>query len=356
MGKLQILKEGSYGQDDINRIKKDKFLKVIDLYASQLGELFEIRNPQLIFSESLEKEKKEFVKRKANQLRGDWVIYPWRNTIVHILSEEEYFELRTNRNRNLVTKEEQKKLRNTKIAFAGLSIGSSALEALVYSGMGRKFVVSDFDVLETSNLNRIKATLLDIGEKKLEIAIRRALEVDPYLEFIVYEKGVSEENCEDFLKERPNIIFEAIDSLKIKIILRQKARRYKIPIVMFTNLGDSVMIDIERYDLNQSTELFNGRVGKEVIEMILKDEITKENVNKYVLQLVGVENIPQAAIDSVKRIGKDLVGRPQLASTVGISGNLATYVAKKIILRENMQSGRFLFPFEKVFRNFKHDL
>jgi len=292
-----------------------------------------------------------FVKEsvKDRDLRGDWIYYSWRNSLVHIISENDYFELRTNRNRNLITKEEQKKLRNATFAFVGLSIGSSGLESLVYSGVGKKFVVSDFDTLETSNLNRIKATLLDVGTSKLEIAIRKALEIDPYLKFIKYEDGLTEENCDDFINEKTNVIFEAIDSLKMKIILRQKARERKIPVVMFTNLGDGVMVDIERYDLDKSTPLFNGKIEEEILASILKDKITKENINKYVLQMVGLENIPQKAIESVQLIGKELVGRPQLAGTVGISGSLAAYIARKVILGENIPSGRFMFPLEKIF-------
>ena len=316
-----------------------------------MTELFGIRNPNLLFSQNFRKERDDYLNKNVSEyLKGDWIFYSWKNCMVHILSEDEYFELRTNRNRNLITKEEQQKLRNTTIAFAGLSIGSSALEALVYSGIGKKFVVSDFDTLETSNLNRLKATLLDVGMSKLEIAVRRALEIDPYLEFVKYADGLTNENCEDFVSKKPDVIFEAIDSLKIKIILRQKARECKIPIVMFTNLGDSVMVDIERYDLDKSTQLFNGRVGKDVIDIILKDENTKENVNKYVLGLVGVENIPLKALKSVKLIGKELVGRPQLASTVGVSGNLAAYVARRIILGKDVESGRYLFLFSQVFK------
>lgn len=349
MEKITILKQGNYSEKEVQELKDINNASVIDIYEQQLSELFEIRNAQLIFSPDFKLQQDSFIKesvKEGKDLKGNWVYYPWRNTLVHMVTEDEYFELRTNRNRNLITLEEQRKLKNTTIAFAGLSIGSSTLEAIVYSGVGNKFVIADFDTLDTTNLNRIKANLLDVGNRKTDIAIKRALEIDPYVEFITYEDGLNDQNYEQFVdNDKPNIIFEAIDSLKMKILLRKKAKEAGVPVVMFTNLGDGVMIDIERYDTNPETLVFNGKIPDEVIDSVLNDTITKENINKYVLQLVGMENIPQIAIESIQLIGKELVGRPQLASTVGISGNLGAYVARKIILGEKISSGRILTSF-----------
>ena len=34
---------------------------------------------------------------------GCWVYYPWRQSLVHLLAESDFIELRTNRNRNRIT-------------------------------------------------------------------------------------------------------------------------------------------------------------------------------------------------------------------------------------------------------------
>src|SRR5579875_398147 len=56
---------------------------------------------------------------------GVWVYYPWSRRLVHLLDEEEFVEVRTNRNRYKITREEQENLRKRKIGVIGLSVGHS---------------------------------------------------------------------------------------------------------------------------------------------------------------------------------------------------------------------------------------
>lgn len=73
--------------------------------------------------------------------------------------------------------------------------------------------------------------------------------------------------------------------------------------------------------------------------------------------MVGKENIPTRALQSVREINKTLVGRPQLSSTVAISGALASYLSRRIILGKKLPSGRKRISLNEIFEldSFKED-
>ena len=135
----------------------------------------------------------------------------------------------------------------------------------------------------------------------------------------------------------------------MKIKLRLFAKKKRVPLIMLTNLGDSILIDIERYDTDSSLEIFNGKIG-DVGERILNGEISKEEEKLYAIKIVGKENIPKRVLDSVMNIGATLVGRPQLGSTVSIGAGIGSYFARRIALGEPVISGRTLVKFDEFSR------
>lgn len=347
-----IFKEGRYKKSEIKSFKKNNNIDgVIDIFELQLSELFEIDNPQLIYTKKVRKKKDVFIKnRLKNRRLGSWVYFPWNGKFIHMLGEKDYFRLRTNRNRNLITLSEQKKLEKSVVGIIGLSIGSAYARNLVQQGIARTLKLVEFDFLETTNLNRVYASVADLGLLKLQIIAKQIYELDPYWKLDFNTQGLNAGNLNNFLAggEPVGLIIEAIDDLKMKIRLRLAARKYRIPVVMFTNLGDRVMIDIERYDIDKNSKMFNGVIGN-VPEKILRRKLTPKNINNFVTELVGLKNTPRRALNSLSLIGKELVGRPQLAGTVNISGGLSAFIARKIILGKNVPSGRYLFRFGSIF-------
>ena len=56
-------------------------------------------------------------------------------------------------------------------------------------GMCGELRLADFDDLELSNLNRVPATVFDLGVNKATVAARRIAELDPYLHVRVLAVG-----------------------------------------------------------------------------------------------------------------------------------------------------------------------
>jgi hypothetical protein len=189
-----------------------------------------------------------------------------------------------------------------------------------------------------------------VGATKLSIVAEQMYDVNPFVRIIPFSSGLTKEVLEKFVcgEPRPRVIFEIIDSFEMKIYLRQLARERGIPVIMVTNLGDRVLLDVERYDLDKNTPFFNGRAGRVPEDILANPDYTTEMKHKYAVDLAGVKNIPERALASVAEIGKTLVGRPQLSSTVTTASGLCAYLTKKIALGDRI-SGSWLINFDELF-------
>ncbi len=351
-----ILAEGEYSERDLALFqKKHNIWKVVDIYENQLTELFEITHPQFLHTSIYTAKRSEFVKSKLkdkSKLNGNWVYFPWSGILVHMVNKNDYEILITNRNKNLITSKEQKKLSEAVIGVTGLSIGSNVVITLIHSGIGSTMKLADKDTLQTSNLNRVITGVWSIGDHKLDIVCKKAYEVNPYIDLIRFESGLNENNLIEFVTAtpKPNLIIELMDDFKMKIRLRQLCRSNRIPVLMMTNLGDSILVDVDRYDLDDQLPLFPGQ-AEELIDDILNKDLTPEDMKTYAVLLVGKRNVPQRAIESITEIGKTLVGRPQLMSTITVASGVASFIARRIILGKSVKNGRKIVKFDKVFIN-----
>jgi molybdopterin/thiamine biosynthesis adenylyltransferase len=104
------------------------------------------------------------------------------------------------RNIGWVTTAEQARLRDTRVAIAGLGgVGGAYLMTLVRLGIGR-FNLADFDTFEIQNFNRqAGASTATIGRSKIEVMKEIALGINPELQIDTFPDGVHAGNVERFL-------------------------------------------------------------------------------------------------------------------------------------------------------------
>ena len=101
---------------------------------------------------------------------------------------------------------------------------------------------------------------LNWGASKLISTARAIAEVDPYLEVEVWPMGFVPEVMEDFLGGL-DLVVDACDAPSAKALLRLGARDRRMPLVMETN--DRGLLDIERYDLEETEDFLHGRLTAE---------------------------------------------------------------------------------------------
>lgn len=328
-------------------LSKNANILVINDIQSQLKELIKSLFPSRKIKED------EYPLLIENHLNGTsideygvWVYYPWSHKLIHILDEEEFVEVRTNRNRYKITREEQNILRQKKVGIIGLSVGQSIALTLAMERTCGELRLADFDTAELSNLNRIRTGVQNLGLKKTIIAAREIAEIDPFLKVKLFSDGITQENIDRFFMEdgRLDLLVEVCDGLDIKIISRFKARELCIPVVMDTN--DRGMLDIERFDLEPEREILHGLASDVSIEM-LHNLNAKERLN-IVMKIVEIENTSERLKHSMMQIGKTIGSWPQLASSVVLGGAVTTDVVRRIFLDELKESGRFYVDLNEI--------
>ena len=349
--KPTILIEGHYDESDLSKLKAADIWKFHDIRLGQLRELFEIKNPELINTKAFEEKFDIYLKEKSpngKELSGDYIYFSWSGVLLHTVGEEDIETLRTNRTKSLISSEEQEKIRNFTAGVAGLSFGNGIALSLIYSGASRTIKLADNDLFETTNLNRVRVGIPSVNQDKTTITANEIYEISPYADIELFNEGLNADNLEDFIKgaKKLNIVFDVVDDLAMKVRIRLAAKKAKIPVVMLTSLEDSILVDVERFDLNPDSEIFHGLLG-EITEELLTREMTESEKAKYAMAIVGPQSVSYRNLLSLSQVGTKLVSRPHLFGTVSIVCGIASYILKRIALNEDMPSMRRLVRFNE---------
>src|SRR5579859_3184934 len=99
------------------------------------------------------------------------------------------------RNRGLINTKEQAKLRNSRVAVAGLGgVGGIDLVTLARLGIGR-FNIADPDVFELANTNRqFGATQSSMGRPKAEVMAEIVHDINPEADIRIFKERVGPQN------------------------------------------------------------------------------------------------------------------------------------------------------------------
>ncbi|WP_297828063.1 HesA/MoeB/ThiF family protein [uncultured Methanobrevibacter sp.] len=144
--------------------------------------------------------------------------------------ENNYWEMMT-RQLPLVSREEQEKFKNAKIAVIGCGgIGGEAIEMLARMGVG-ELVLVDEDSFDLTNLNRqTLATFDDLDMDKSEIASSKVSAINPYVKVTSYSEHVGQDNVDKIL-EGCNVVVDALDNIATRVIVSRKASEKRIPYI-----------------------------------------------------------------------------------------------------------------------------
>jgi len=304
----------------LEQLRADPAIEFIDHHEEQLVELRGLRpppDPELV----------------AEPCR--WAYYPWRRTVVAVLAPRAFRAVRLDRNRNMITVEEQARLGTLRIGVVGLSVGHVIAHTLAAQGLCGELRLADFDRIELSNLNRLPATVLDLGLNKAEVAARRIAELDPYLHVRVLGGGLTVDTVDDFLTGL-DIVVDECDSLDIKVILRERARARRTPVLMATS--DRGMLDVERFDLQPQRPILHGLLGD--LDFAQLSGISSREKVPHMLHFLEAEQLSPRVAASMVEIDRTLSTWPQVSSDVVLGATAIAEAVCRIGLGEDLRSGR----------------
>jgi molybdopterin/thiamine biosynthesis adenylyltransferase len=267
--------------------------------------------------------------------RTRWAYYPWRRAVVHVLGRRAFRAVRLDRNRNLITADEQARLGELRVGVIGLSVGHAVAYTLAAEGLCGELRLADFDDLELSNLNRVPATVFDLGVNKARVAARRIAELDPYLPVRVLASGITPDTVGEFL-DGLDVVVEECDSLDMKVLVRESARFRRIPVLMATS--DRGLVDIERYDVEPARPVLHGLLGE--MDAARLAGLTNRDKVPHVLRILDGAQLSARTAASLVEVGATLSTWPQLAGEVALGGTIIAEAIRRIGLGEVLPSGR----------------
>ncbi|MGB4758496.1 MAG: ThiF family adenylyltransferase [Candidatus Saccharimonadales bacterium] len=293
----------------------------------------------------------EFVANITGQgeLFGRWVYFPWLGQLVHYPEEAEHYATRVFRNHDLVTRKEQASLRTKTTAHLGLSVGGILCEGMVRAGIGYKTILADKARITPANCNRMTATQEHVGVRKTDYIGTVLSGIDPYLKQVHMPDGFNRDNTDVLLQHDADLILEETDDPFIKAFAREFARRNGIPLIMVTDLDGTVLLDVERYDKEHAVP-FGGRLKYHEYQELLSGKAAPEDLQRYLVKIVGVRYLTTRMLSSVMEVGKTLGGTSQLGDTVMLGGAIGTKAARAVLLDKPLRSGRYPIPTRKLLK------
>jgi len=227
------------------------------------------------------------------------------------------------RNIGWITQQEQQKLRNCRIAIAGMGgVGGAHLLTLSRLGIG-KFNISDLDEFEVANFNRqAGANMSTLGRQKVEVLEEMAKNLNPEQEVKVFPNGVTEDNVEEFLDD-VDLYVDGLDYFAVSARRATFAKCHEkgIPAVTAAPLGIGAAV-LNFLPGGMSFEEYFRLEGKSEMEQLLSFLI---GLSPAMLQRTYLA-VP-ATVDLANHKG------PSTPMAVEICAGMAASQAMKILLK-----------------------
>ena len=141
----------------------------------------------------------------------------------------------------LLGPEAMKRLAGCRVAVFGIGgVGGYAVEALARSGIGALDLIDD-DRVSLTNLNRqLHATHSTMGQYKADAARQRILDINPECRVTAYKMFFLPETEDQFDFTWYDYIVDAIDTVKGKLALAEKAQAAGTPIICAMGAGNKL--------------------------------------------------------------------------------------------------------------------
>ncbi len=148
---------------------------------------------------------------------------------------------RFSRSNLLLGEDGANKISRSRVAVFGIGgVGGHAAEALVRAGIG-KIDLIDADTVSVSNLNRqIIALNSTVGRSKVEVMKERILDINPWCEVTTHEIFYSEENADSIDLSDFDYVIDAIDTVKSKLLLIERANIANTKIISSMGAGNKL--------------------------------------------------------------------------------------------------------------------
>ena len=316
------------------------------------------------FNEEWEKYTIALEKAKGNVLDyGVYAYYSERNQLVRycppywhrVVSIASSSKLIADPQNKYSWKEIRDIFESTTVAVAGASVGNSITHLAVMDMRPQHIKIADKSLYKMENINRVRLNYWDMVHSnakrsnvtdsllrnKAEVVAGQLYAIDPYLNVHTYSEGLHQKNIDRFLggsKGEPaaDVVIEEVDDPRIKIFIREEARKRKIPLIMASDLGSCVQLDILRYDKNERALTYGCDDAKlrKSTEAVYEHPGNRAIFFQFVDDLVGTDYRQDELKNIIERKTEIPTSTiiPQLGSTAATAGGIVAEAICRIRL------------------------
>lgn len=188
------------------------------------------------------------------------------------MTPDEYYQQATKRNIGIVSRDEQERLRNARVAIIGMGgAGGIYLTTLVRMGIGN-FNIADFDTFSVVNINRQAGAMRStIDRPKTQTMAEMARDIHPGVQIRQYNAGVGAHNIEEFLRDA-DVVLDAIDvfAQPARLLMYQTARHLGKPVIFGAPLGLSGTLGVFTPDGMRYEDYFDIHEGMAPFEIMMR--------------------------------------------------------------------------------------
>ncbi len=232
------------------------------------------------------------------------------------------------RNNMLISSKNTELLSKKTILLCGLGgVGSYVFEALVRMGIG-KFIIVDNDTINITNLNRqLLATHSTIGQLKVEVALKRGLDINPSCIIKTLNLFIGKDNIEELFTEKIDYIVDAIDNVTAKLLLVEKAEKLNIPII--SSMGTGNKLDPSKLKITDISKTENCPLAK-----VMRYELRKRNI-KHLKVLSSTEIPLKVKQDTPNKVIGSVSFVPSLGGILIASEVINNLIDKTLIIKSD---------------------
>ena len=216
----------------------------------------------------------------------------------------------------------QEKLKNAKVLVIGVGgLGCPVLQYLTAAGVGTIGIIDD-DIVEKSNLQRqVLFSYEDIGKPKVEIALQRLKQLNPFVSFVSFEERLSNDNAVDLFRQF-DIIVDGTDNFPSRYLVNDAAIISNRPVVFGS---------IHKFEGQVS--VFNYKSGPTYRCLYPKAPKPNEVLNCAEIGVIGV--LP------------GIIGSLQANEVIKMICDIGTVLSGKLLTFDALTLNQTLFSFKK---------
>jgi tRNA A37 threonylcarbamoyladenosine dehydratase len=294
---------------------------------------------------------------------GEWVYYPRRQHLVRFAPRHWHKISILIRNSSLLYPKDQihqwrearEKLDQMVLAVAGASVGSQMLHVSNMLMRPSAIKIADAKNYQLNNSNRVRLSYQEFGRNKAEVVGEQLLDNNPFTPVFIYSEGVHANNIKTFVggstaEPKATLLIEETDDVDMKILLREEARRQRIPVVMVTDIGRAAQVDVRRFDLDPNCSLVVGMSDDQLYgckEKCEKDSGSRQSFLEMAFAMSGeksIYNIKDFKDILLQEVPPEFAGIPQLGSAAAMAAGLAAWYISRIVLGYSVPERVLLDP------------